>query len=114
MTILVISLRQWQDLGAARLPNILPGLLFPLLHALRLAGARRHRAWFERHSEGQSVAWHLLRIATKAVGLRWGLFPGRPPLPYLLRVDYLVEGVLPPLCAQVRAALEGGKSKPSI
>lgn len=82
-------------------------LVFLVFHVLRKGGKQAHPAWFERHSEFQHIAWHALKIAFQlvAVALGWPYGAG-PPLPYLMYFDWMMEGILPTLCVQVRGVRE--------
>ncbi|MEW5297020.1 MAG: hypothetical protein WDW36_000257 [Sanguina aurantia] len=70
-------------------------------HVARMVGSCRSPGWFLQHSESLNVVWQLLNEAVKiaALTLGWPYIAG-PPLPYLLCFDWVVEGVLPTLCAQ--------------
>lgn len=78
-------------------------LFFLACYLVRFVGTRSHQAWLEQHTKMQHVIWHIIRIATQLVAILFGWhFGGAPPLPYLMQFDWLVEGVLPTLCAPVR------------
>lgn len=70
----------------------------------RIVGSLAYPAWFERHSESQHVLWRAIKITLQVltVAFNWQYCAG-PPLPYLAKFDWLIEGVLAVLCTQVRA-----------
>lgn len=69
---------------------------------------RAHPAWFQRHSESEHVAWHVMKMGFQLATVAFGC-PNEPahPLPHLMCFDWRIEGVLATLCLQVRVTCTG-------
>lgn len=99
--VLVVLISVRQVLGGRAREAWASAVLLPCF-AVRVFGAWRHPCWFERHSEATNTAWQVLRIFAKVATVFFDApFLGRPPLPYLMFADCLMEGILPVVCAQV-------------
>ncbi|MEW5304892.1 MAG: hypothetical protein WDW36_007469 [Sanguina aurantia] len=75
-------------------------------HVVRVGGAWLHPGWWERHSEASNTVWHSLRMVSKVATVVFDSpFGAPPPLPYLMYCDWLLEGILPAFCIQVRPSM---------
>lgn len=101
VVILVTDVRlAWQGHFLETWPTL---VLFPF-HGIRVVGAWRHPGWFAQHSEATNVVWHCIWTVAKVATVFFDApFLGRPPLPYLMLSDWLIEGTLPTFYAQVGA-----------
>lgn len=98
--LLVAISRFWRGHSAQELAFV----AYLSIHVIKVVGQRRHPAWFASHRESQNLVWCLVAAGCKVAPVFSGCAYGAgPPLPYLMKLDWVMEGALPVLCVPVGA-----------
>ncbi|MEW5297021.1 MAG: hypothetical protein WDW36_000258 [Sanguina aurantia] len=95
LMLLVAISRFWRGHSAQELAFV----AYLSIHVIKVVGQRRHPAWFASHRESQNLVWCLVAAGCKVAPVFSGCAYGAgPPLPYLMKLDWVMEGALPVLC----------------